>query len=66
MVTVAAVEPGIFEIGYFVGVALRATDLAIRPANAYHEVAAILVVSKELDGLLECLWLVHVSHLSQR
>jgi hypothetical protein len=40
-------------------------DNAVRPAQAHHELEAVIWVCEVDDGLLECLWLIHVSHLSQ-
>src|ERR1700687_1203203 len=52
VIAVAAVDPRLRKVGYLLGVALRAADLAIGPADCDHELAAVLEVAEELDGFL--------------
>jgi hypothetical protein len=44
----------------------RASHFAIRPAHFDHEGKAIIGICEVNDGLLKCLWLVHIFHLTQR
>ena len=50
---IAAIDLGLFKISDFVGIAMRAAHFAVRPANRYHELTAVLEVAEELDGLLK-------------
>jgi hypothetical protein len=52
MVAIAAIDPRLLKIGDFFRVALWTAYLAIGPADSDHELAAILEISEELDGLL--------------
>jgi hypothetical protein len=59
MIAIAAIEPCVCEIGHILGIAVRAADFAIKPANGNHELTAVLRITEELDGLLKCFWAFH-------
>jgi hypothetical protein len=53
MISITAVEPRLGEIGDFLGIAIRAANLAIKPASGDHELTAVFMIAEVLDGFLE-------------
>ena len=63
VISVAAVQAGLRQIGYFVGIAARAADNSIRPAHCNHELAAVFIIAEVLDCFLKCLGCFHAPRL---
>src|SRR5437660_865519 len=66
VISIAAVQAGLCQICYFVGIAARAADNFIQPANGDHELAAVLVIAEVLDCRLKCLGCFHAPRLQEK
>src|SRR5438132_13476325 len=64
MIAIAAIQPSLFEIGNFVGIAIGAADFPVKPAHGNHELTAVFKVQEELDGLLKCFWAFHARNVA--